>query len=1092
MSWADYDGDGDPDLALSGASTNGLITRVYRNDAGSLTDSGISLPGIYYGSATWGDVDGDGDPDLLVMGTTNDGGQYRQITRLYRNDGGTFTETFSGLPELGSSAVAWGDYDNDGRTDLLLLGYIPGTGVNETSVYRNVFTVSGGGGGAALTVSRLGGGSGVVSSVPAGIQCGSSCSANFPLSSTVQLTATPDPGSSFAGWSGACSGTGPCVVTVDGPAQVTATFERVYYGVSVSVNGQGSVTSSPPGISCGTDCDESFASGTVVTLTATPGPGATFAGWTGACASAGSSCALVVDGPKTVDAAFDTPAFVAAASLTGVDNGGAAWGDYDGDGRLDLAVVGMTETGAATLTRLYHNSGGQLADSGIALMNVDSLARWGDYDNDGDLDLLVGGWSASPTKGNFLQLYRNDAGIFVAVSAGLPATLSLPDAAWGDYDNDGDLDLAVAGSEAGGGWRARVYRNDGGTFVDSSAIPVTPGKSVVWGDFDADGDLDLLVAGDYRMTYVYRNDGGAFVDVGAGLMAVDSGAAAWVDINGDGDLDVVVSGLPWGGTLTTRIYEYDGSSFEDVGSPFVADYRPPAWADYDNDGDLDALVCAADGTRLYRNDGGIYVDAVAGLPRVMNGRCAWGDYDNDGRLDIVISGYGNGRITQVYRNTTATANTPPETPAGPTASVTGDTVRLEWGPTSDAETPPLALTYNVRLGTTPNGSEIVSAMADGASGFRRVVGAGNTGSLSTLTIGALPPGQYYFAVQTVDTAFTGSPFTETTPFVVESPQLLSISRQGTGAGVVTSAPAGIDCGPTCDANFPAGTVVTLTAVAESGSVFSGWAGACGGTGACTVTMDSPQAVTAQFDDVVHTDLALSLTDGQASVLAGQVVTYALRASNAGPNAASGAIVSQTLPPNVRGVRWQCIATGGALCAPSGTGPVREAIDLPAGGSVVFTTTGLVRAGASGSLVVTASVAAPNPLIDTDPSNDAAVDEDTVVPLRVWIGDASITEGDKGTRGVHLPVRLSHAAAERVTVDFATANGTAVAPLDYLAQSGGLTFAPGLLVQAVTVDVVGDGRPEPDEWFAVKLRDSNATIAKQTGVVTVLNDDPPRH
>ena len=441
MAWADYDADGDPDLAVAGLSIDGPITRVFRNDGGSLVDSGIVLPGIYYGSATWGDYDGDGDPDLLVMGTIQEGQDYREIMRLYRNDSGSFSEVFSGLPEISAGASAWGDYDNDGRLDIMLLGMIGRTDEMHAGVYRNLSAaqntapqpptalsatplsqaggvrlewaaawdgetpaaglsynvrvgstpagsevvspladpasgyrrvVSAGNAGqrlgltlptlppgeyywsaqaidasfaaspltptasfviggaelATLNVTREGAGSGRVTSVPTGIDCGDICEASFPLNTVIELTAHPDATSIFSGWSGPCAGTGPCFVWLGDLTLVTASFEvLVPQPVTVTVLGAGSVHSSPAGIACRDDCDEAFPTGSFVTLSAVAEPGWAFQGWTGACTGL-AECMLLVDGPKAVSATFgDHPLFEPAATLTGVDTGGSAWGD---------------------------------------------------------------------------------------------------------------------------------------------------------------------------------------------------------------------------------------------------------------------------------------------------------------------------------------------------------------------------------------------------------------------------------------------------------------------------------------------------------------------------------------------------------------------------------------------------------------------------------------------------------------------------------------------------------------------------------------------------------------------------------------------
>lgn len=158
-----------------------------------------------------------------------------------------------------------------------------------------------------LTVNRSG--NGTVTSDPAGIACGTDCAANFASGSTVTLTATPTGGSTFAGWSGACSGTGSCVVTMNGDQSVTAAFNQPVVSAILTVNlagsGTGTVTSSPPGINCGGDCTESYGIGTPVTLTATPAPGSTFVGWSGGGCGGTGTCDTVMISSQTIVAQFE-------------------------------------------------------------------------------------------------------------------------------------------------------------------------------------------------------------------------------------------------------------------------------------------------------------------------------------------------------------------------------------------------------------------------------------------------------------------------------------------------------------------------------------------------------------------------------------------------------------------------------------------------------------------------------------------------------------------------------------------------------------------------------------------------------------------
>ncbi len=187
------------------------------------------------------------------------------------------------------------------------------TGIGTVNVYNLVTNWAAAGGNSALLISVSG--SGTVTSSPAGINCPSTCSATFSGGPQVTLTATPAAGWSFSGWGGACNGTGSCMVTANVARSVSATFIQTFT-LSVSETGSGTVTSSPSGINCGATCSANFASGTMVTLTATPTGGALFSGWGGACSGTGN-CNVTMNSATSVSATFIQPTFTLSVTVGG-------------------------------------------------------------------------------------------------------------------------------------------------------------------------------------------------------------------------------------------------------------------------------------------------------------------------------------------------------------------------------------------------------------------------------------------------------------------------------------------------------------------------------------------------------------------------------------------------------------------------------------------------------------------------------------------------------------------------------------------------------------------------------------------------------
>lgn len=161
-----------------------------------------------------------------------------------------------------------------------------------------------------LTLDKTGNGSGTVVSVPAGISCGDDCTQDYISGTVVTLTATPDVGSAFGGWSGACAGSSTEVkIKMNADKTCTATFTVNQYTLNVNKSGSGwgTVKSNPAGISCGIDCQESYVVGSNIQLTAIPDPNFAFVSWGGDCSSCGSNniCSLNMDGNKVCVATFD-------------------------------------------------------------------------------------------------------------------------------------------------------------------------------------------------------------------------------------------------------------------------------------------------------------------------------------------------------------------------------------------------------------------------------------------------------------------------------------------------------------------------------------------------------------------------------------------------------------------------------------------------------------------------------------------------------------------------------------------------------------------------------------------------------------------
>jgi hypothetical protein len=211
------------------------------------------------------------------------------------------TVTLTGVSGLHSQVVQWSGCDSVDGLHKCLVTMSAAKAVSATFELEPGFSLY------TLTVTKGGTGSGTVTSSPVGIDCGSSCSTEVLSKTKVTLIATPAPGSVFAHWSGGtCSGTNPCKRNINSTRRVKAVFNATgtrTLTIAMFGSGAGVVKSKAMGIECRSSCSPSIVAGAKVSLTAVPGSGSTFSGWSGACSGTGH-CKVQMSEAHSVTATF--------------------------------------------------------------------------------------------------------------------------------------------------------------------------------------------------------------------------------------------------------------------------------------------------------------------------------------------------------------------------------------------------------------------------------------------------------------------------------------------------------------------------------------------------------------------------------------------------------------------------------------------------------------------------------------------------------------------------------------------------------------------------------------------------------------------
>lgn len=470
----------------------------------------------------------------------------------------------------------------------------------------------------------------------------------------------------------------------------------------------------------------------------------------------------------------------------GLLNGAVTWGDYDRDGDHDVAVMGQSPT-EGTVTAVYENQNGSF----IRTVHVfEKLYKgdisWVDVNKDGWIDLVVSGYNEAPMT----KLYLNAEGkSFTPTNDyGLPQLFDTR-MAWGDLDNDGDIDLAISGINKNEEFVINVYNRDDNEdrFILDE---FTGNEPEVWygiingdlkiEDVDMDGDNDVIYSGEniykqcwggiYYNTYIenpYREKDDYFL-----RFKHSSIEAARIKTD-QNDLTIIINGEDfYGNTLlqSNHILVFESKDAQQVDGPKLKN-GDIAVADYNTDGLNDIVFTGEDMlglpvTKLFsQNKSGRFKESDITLNGLRNSTADWVDYDMDGDLDLFLTGEdASGAKTLLYKSQTINkVNMPPSVIAGlKTEHLGNGKVRFSWEKPSDDFSSNLG--YVIRIGTTPGGSELSNTESDLETGRRLISKPASIYNNFYET--HLDPGNYFWSVQAIDPGLKGGAFSQEDTFIL--------------------------------------------------------------------------------------------------------------------------------------------------------------------------------------------------------------------------------------------------------------------------------------------------------------------------------------
>jgi hypothetical protein len=786
-----------------------------------------------------------------TVGTTGRPAVY--VKRLGTVTGGNTSATTTWVEETVGSASSTGINGSSVDGGSAALAFEPGgtagpfvawlaRGVSAPQVFARQMAA---GATATLTVTVAGGGTGAVTSQPLGISCptvSGGCVQVFPVGTMVALTATPDPGLTFSGWSGACTNVaGPCVVTLTASKTVAATFAGSKLTVVTTGTGSGIAVSAPGGISCGLDCVQAFAVNSTVTVTATAFPGSSFTGWSGCGATSGIGnvdCQVIMAAAKTITATFSS------ALLTVVKTG-------PGTGTVTGTAPGGNATSAPINCGSVCTSSNALGTALVLTATPDqgsTFASWGGCTSMAGTTCSVTMTASRTVTANFttarLTVARSGTGTGTVTGiANPPSGTSVP---------------ISCGTTC-------ASNNATGTMLALTATPTADSSFTSWSGCPSvsGNNCSVTMTAARTVTAVFTS---------------------------------VTLSVTRAGTGTGTVVGTDPGATIDCGATCTQKFPPSTTVHLqaNNTDPRSAFTVWSGCTSTNGSTCTVLMTSTRSVTATFT--------SNPLKVTVAGVGGGTGTVTGVGNaidcGATCTTGFPPNAPATLTAAPAQGAVFTRWaGCTSTngstctvlmnaaktvtatftsvtltvgitgagtvaSDTPGINCTQSCTGRFVPNATVVLTATPASTSAFTSWTGCTSTNG-STCTV-------LLTAARSVAGTFTS--------------RRLTVTKTSVNGGFGTVTGPAFTCGQVCFQDFPPDTPVTVTAAADAGSGFTGWTGCASTSGpgnvSCHVTMSAARTVTATFArfklTVTKTGTG-TVTDATTTITCGTTCTAAFAA-----------------------------------------------------------------------------------------------------------------------------------------------------------------------------------------------------------------------